>query len=342
MPPVASTTAGARIAASAPSGVRASTPTTRPPKRTRSTSSWPSRISMSGRERTAPTSVRMTSAPVASPPACAMRRAECPASRPSARRPSASRSKRAPSPSSQSMRPAAASAIARATSASANPAETASVSRAWLAGVSSAPSAAAMPPCACGLEPLPRAPRVSTMQSPMPSAAERPAMPEPTTTARARRTSVIRPAASSMRAPYEWRRLAGLYLHREHSLDRGSCARGNSGIDVDDVLHVAQRVADVLESDTLHVRAKVAGTHELGVARLGRDVIAHRAFGDHHHLARLLPLDPGDHAGRRADVIGLLEHVGRALGMRDDPDAVVKPAVFAQLVAREALVHFAA
>ena len=93
---------------------------------------------------------------------------------------------------------------------------------------------------------------------------------------------------------------------------------GDVGIDVDLVFHVGERVADPLQRDALHVRAQVAGPHELGVGDVDGDVVAHRAFGDHDDLVGRLDLDVVDHAARAADEVGFVEHIRRALGVGDD------------------------
>ena len=75
---------------------------------------------------------------------------------------------------------------------------------------------------------------------------------------------------------------------------------------------------------------------------LDRDVVGHRALGHHHDPRRALASHVPDHAGGRADVVGGLEHVGRALRMREDrarPGAACGND--ADLVAAEALVHLA-
>src|SRR5690606_36164006 len=134
------------------------------------------------------------------------------------------------------------------------------------------------------LEPLPSEPRVSTTACSRPSATDNPAMPEPTTTARAERISTGRSADSIMCSLRRGRNrgfgeIFGSDAHREHALDRLAGPRRDVGVDVDDVLHVAQRIADVLERDALHVRAQVARANELGLPGLGGDVVAHRALG---------------------------------------------------------------
>ena len=52
-------------------------------------------------------------------------------------------------------------------------------------------------------------------------------------------------------------------------------------------------------------------------------------------------LDPFDHAGGRAGKVGLVDHLGRALGMRDDLHAGIGFAIGTQLVRGEALMHLA-
>ena len=95
------------------------------------------------------------------------------------------------------------------------------------------------------------------------------------------------------------------------------------------------------QRDPLHVRAEVAGTHEVDLRRLDRDVVAHRAFGHEQNLARLIVVHPFDHAAGRAGEIGFGDHVRRALGMGDDLHAWIGLAIGAKLLAGEALMHLA-
>ena len=44
---------------------------------------------------------------------------------------------------------------------------------------------------------------------------------------------------------------------------------------------------DFRQRDSLHVRAEIAWPDELDIRVLDRDVVAHRALGDHDHPLRL-------------------------------------------------------
>ena len=46
---------------------------------------------------------------------------------------------------------------------------------------------------------------------------------------------------------------------------------------------VSSAVQDLRQRDALHVRAEIAGPHEFDIGIFDRDIVAHRAFGDHHH-----------------------------------------------------------
>ena len=223
MPPVASTTAGARIGSSSPAAVRTETPTTMPPERSRSTAWVSSRTSMSGRASTAERKVRISSAPVASPLAWTMRWREWPASRPSISSPPASRSNRAPLSISHASRSGAAPVTSSATTGSASPEDTASVSTAWRWGSSSAAMAAATPPWAQRLDPSPSAVLVTTTQSPSARAVLSPAIPLPTITARGEVTSTAPPPASVPPPAGRGRRWPA------RPPPRGACAPGHRG-----------------------------------------------------------------------------------------------------------------
>ena len=146
-PPVASTVPRAATA-SGPACERAATPTQRPS----CTSSPVAVVSSITRTRSwraaSADSWRVIRRPVADPPACTIRRAECPPSRPSASAPRRSASKRTPMRSrsrtrSGESRQSTSTALGRAT-----PRPAAIVSAAWRAALSSTASAAAMPPWA--------------------------------------------------------------------------------------------------------------------------------------------------------------------------------------------------
>ena len=146
-PPVAITTASPYTSAARPS-METRTPMQRPLTMMRSSTRAVSSTCTFGDDCTRSISVRDTSAPVWSPCACTMRRRECAASLPSLKSPRALRSKRAPASTSSRTRsgPSFTSTSTAFTSQSAAPA--ASVSRRCSSGLSPAPSAAAMPPCA--------------------------------------------------------------------------------------------------------------------------------------------------------------------------------------------------
>src|SRR5690349_13988864 len=190
MPPVASTTARARTAptpSDMPSPRTCSvTPAARPAASvSRSSTIACSTSVMPGSACTALTSARCTSAPVASPPACTIRRAEWPPSRVSSRCPLGSRSKAAPQPISCRSRsgPSCTSASTAAGSHSPTPARC--VSRACASGVSAGSRTAAIPPWAQRVEPSSTSTFVTTAtDSPAAracSATHSPATPEPTT-----------------------------------------------------------------------------------------------------------------------------------------------------------------
>ncbi len=152
---------GSALAAAVPVQARAPAPVPAPSvPRSRSSATVRSRISIRPASRAA-SSVRCTSAPVASSPECTIRRALCP---PSSRRSRVS--SRAPSPVSQSIAPGAPSASAATTSGSHSPAPAMSVSDTCAAGVSPAPSAAASPPCASGVAPPTRSLVTTRTRSP--------------------------------------------------------------------------------------------------------------------------------------------------------------------------------
>ncbi len=195
MPPVARTTARARIAptpssAPSPSTCRVS-PQARPSAlRNRSRTRACSTSRIHGSRRTAACSARCTSAPVASPPACTIRSARCPPSRVSMSVPSGCRSNSAPSRISSRTRVGPSSTSTRTAAGSHSPTPAISVSLACAAGVSSGSSTAAIPPCAHRVDPSSMLTLVTTVTcrpcSRRCSAAVSPATPEPTTS-----TSVV-------------------------------------------------------------------------------------------------------------------------------------------------------
>lgn len=140
-----------------------------------------------GAARTARANAVRTIRPAPSPCACTIRRRACAASRPSATSPAPSRSNDTPCRSSHAMQAGAARVTASVTAGSLRPAPAASVSAACRSGVSSAPSAAARPPCAQAVaaSALRRACAISvTGMGARCSAVARPAMPAPTTITR--------------------------------------------------------------------------------------------------------------------------------------------------------------
>ena len=209
MPPVARTTAGACTAPTpscwpSPMTCRV-TPAVRPSASVRRSRTSAFSTVASPRARTASTSAREISAPVASPPACAMRRRWWPPSRVSSRSPSADSSKWAPV--SMRRRTASGPSVTRMRTASSShrPAPATSVSSRCCSGVSPSPRAAAMPPCAQRVEPSSRRALVTTtVRRPAASqrrAAVRPATPEPTTTTSAVRDQPGAGACSRMPVP---------------------------------------------------------------------------------------------------------------------------------------------
>ena len=155
--------------------------------------------SISGARSTAAIRARWISAPVASPPACAIRSRWWPPSRVSDSTPSGSWSKSVPS--AISSRTASGPSVTRTRTASGSqaPAPATRVSRSCCSGVSPGPRAAAMPPCAHCVEPALSTSLVTTrILSTWPasrSAAVSPAMPEPMTTT----SAVRRPAGRGRR-----------------------------------------------------------------------------------------------------------------------------------------------
>ena len=172
------------------------------PSSSRSTASACSMTSISGARSTAAIRARWISAPVASPPACAMRSRWWPPSRVRLSSPSGCLSKMVPSAISSWT--AAGPSVTRACTAAGSqaPAPATRVSRSWSAGVSSGPSAAAIPPCAHCVEPALSTSLVTTSSLSrrsaawMRSAAVSPAMPDPMTTTSER---VVHPGSGAVR-----------------------------------------------------------------------------------------------------------------------------------------------
>ncbi len=132
-----------------------------------------------------------------------------------------------------------------------------------------------------------------------------------------------------------------LSLQIDHTVDCVPRLYGDRRIDHDLFPKVDQTVENFRQSDALHVRAEIARTHEFDIGQLGVDIVGHRAFRDHGDAARTPGADPVDHTCGRARVIGLCDHIGRALGMGNDHERRVALAIAPQLLTGEALVHLA-
>ena len=206
-PPLASTTARqwtAPTPSRTPSPMTCRVTPTTPPSSSvsRSTASACWMTSMSGAASMAAISARWISAPVASPPACAIRSRWWPPSRVSDSSPSALWSKLVPR--AISSRTASGPSVTRARTASRSqaPAPATRVSTSCSSGVSSGPSAAAMPPWAHWVDPALSTVLVTTSTlstlSRSRSAAVRPATPEPMITTSAR---VVQPGAGAVSRP---------------------------------------------------------------------------------------------------------------------------------------------
>src|SRR5262249_31049271 len=134
---------------------------------------------------------------------------------------------------------------------------------------------------------------------------------------------------------------APLALQAYHPLDRSARPRGDRRIDYDLFSEIDEALENLRQRDPLHMRAEIARTHELDVGQFGLHVVGHRALRAHADAARAALAHPLDHAGGRAGIVRLCEHVGRAFRMRDDLERRVALAVAAKLVGGEALVHLA-
>lgn len=203
MPPVARTTEGARTAPTPscwPSPMTCSeTPAVRPSASVSRSRTRAFSMVCRAASRTAPTRAREISAPVASPPAWAMRRRWWPPSRVSAMSPLSVVSKCAPVLISRRTASGPSVTRVRTASSSQRPAPATRVSSRCCSGVSPSPSAAAMPPWAQRVEPSSRRALVTTTVS-RPAAAQRsaavsPATPDPTTTTSA---SMAQPGAGAV------------------------------------------------------------------------------------------------------------------------------------------------
>ena len=157
------------------------------------------------------------------------------------------------------------------------PAPARCVSIACSRGESSLPIAAAMPPCAQSVAaPLPSRvlQRTVTFAGCSLSAAIKPAMPAPTTSASLRCVSL------------ESRSIARLAAELEHSFDRAARALRDLRRDGDLVLHRFEGVQYLRKRVALHVRAEIARAHELDARIAPGNVVGHRALGHQQH-ARL-------------------------------------------------------
>src|SRR6185312_9851896 len=325
-PPVAMTTRSV-WSASVPAGPAASTPMIRPSFMMSRRASTSSSTVIDGVRRTAATSARMISLPLRSPPAWMMRCRLCAASIPK-KGPSSSPSKRTPCRISASIAPAADAVMRSTTRGSPSPSPAASVSTACSAGVSSLASAAAMPPWARPLAmPVPSGDLASTVTGSGArwSAVISPARPAPITTGWPARCEAEFMTASD----------------REHALDRAARAIGDGGVDGDLALQRFERAADLRQRDPLHVRTKIAGSDEVDLWVLDRNVVAHRAFRHQHDAARPLGIDIACHRRGRAGEIRFGHYLGRAFRMRQHDDAGMRRAQLADLGGAEALMHLA-
>src|SRR5665213_2642107 len=231
-------------------------------------------------------------APAPSPFTCTMRGREWSASRLTASEPSPLRSKGAPYPTRSSMRAGAHLATRSTMAGSHRPAPATIVSWAWDCQLSPGATEAAMPPCAQALEPdRPGRVPASTMLGMGASfrAVNSPAMPAPKISAPSVSTILsTRGFIFDLSLRY-LRSCSG--LHGQHAVDRGFRAERDIGGHDHFGGHGLERMQDAVQGNALHVRAQVAGPHELHLGMLHRDIVAHRAFGDHHHPARLAVAD---------------------------------------------------
>src|SRR6185437_12123385 len=158
------------------------------------------------------------------------------------------------------------------------------VSAACASGLSPSAIAAAMPACAQRLDaPSPNraADTTVTGRGASLSAVNRPARPAPTTTTPLVPNGVF--GGNWLCSDIEgyagtWTALSVVEV--DHALDGRASPIGDGGIDRDLLFEEHEAVENLRQRDALHVRAKIAGPHELDPGRLDRDVIAHRAFSD--------------------------------------------------------------
>src|SRR3954451_24329858 len=129
--------------------------------------------------------------------------------------------------------------------------------------------------------------------------------------------------------------------HLEHARDRTTGRSDQDGVDRDLMLQALQGAPDVGERDPLHVRAQIAGPHELDVRVLQRDVVAHRALGHEHDPGGTSLADIVHHRGCGAREIRLSHHLGWTFWMSEHDDPWMHLAEFADVLRREPLMHLA-
>src|SRR5580698_4599444 len=305
---------------------------TRPSSIANSTAWKPSMIWIDGVSSARCASTREISAPARSPVTWTMRAREWAASRPKASAPSLARSNGTPSCNRSAMRSGASRATRLTMPESHKPAPALIVSAAWWRQSSSLPIAAAMPPCAQADAPeWPGREPASTKagKGASFSAVNSPAMPAP---------RIKAPSVSIMV-------LVGFIsrsgLHRQHALDGDTGAGRDGFVHHDFMRHGLKRMKNAVQSDALHVRAEIAGPHEIDVGIFDGEIVAHRAFRHHYHAAGMVLADIADHGSGRTGEIGLRDHLRRAFGMGEHGDAGILLAEAADFLGGETLMHFA-
>ena len=93
--------------------------------------------------------------------------------------------------------------------------------------------------------------------------------------------------------------------------------------------------------DALHVRAQVAGPHELDLRVESRHVVAHRALGHEGHTGRALLADEVGHPGGRSGKVGCRHHLRRRLRVGQHHHVRIALAHLTDVLGGEALVHLA-
>src|SRR4029077_561759 len=101
----------------------------------------------------------------------------------------------------------------------------------------------------------------------------------------------------------------------EHAFDGAARPLGDRGIDRDLVGYGFERAPDLRQGDALHVRAQIAGPHEIEIGILQRDIVAHRALGQQHDATRLLLADKSGHCRGQAGEIALCNDLGGTFRM---------------------------